>query len=305
LCVKMPVNCQFCASKTKTKKLSMKNHPFVTLRSWLLVCLIVAVSSSACQEDQTKTNAIARQKGSAVVELPDLPDNAKQTEVDINDLNFWTEGAYFYVVGLVDDRSNQWSRIWVKIQLLDENDEVLKFDGGKEIVVPTFSDALPPRGRTSFFAGFPLAKINGKPAKVVFTDAFSMPVDPGAILISSSVGGVMILTQAKPGDSTATFEKGWAVSGIVENPLPDYTVDSLRGEWLVYGSDEKLYMSVLVVGQGDNPSLMQERPGSLFPLEKIRVGGSLLYENMPKMLDSVRIGRVELHVFDSRVFKNK
>lgn len=282
----------------------MKNHPFTAFQSvlfWLLFAVVLTVT--ACQEDQTKINAIANQKGSVVVELPDMPDDAVQTKIDINDLNFWSEGEYFYVVGLVDDQSNLWSRVWLKIRILDENDEALTFDGEKDIIVPTFSDALPPRGRTSFFSGFPLAKINGKPGKIVVMDAFAKEVEPGAILIPSDIGGVMILTQAKPGDSIASVENGWAVSAFVENPLPLHDCDSLRGEWLVYGKDEKLYISILTLGYGDNPSLIKERPGPLHPGDKVRVGSSVLYANIPRVLDSVRIGRVDFQPFDSRPFK--
>ena len=183
----------------------MKNHPFTAVqRLCLWMLFVVVLTATACKEDQTKINAIANPIGGAVVELPDMPDDARQTKVDINDLNYWSEGEYLYVVGLVDDQSSTWSRVWLKIRILGENDEVLSFDGDMDIIVPAFSEALPPRGRTSFFVGFPLSKIKGKPEKIVVVDAFAKDVEPGAILIPSGISGVVILTNAKPGEATAT-----------------------------------------------------------------------------------------------------
>lgn len=252
-------------------------------------------------EKNTREEAIARQKGT-VVELPDMPANAQPATIDINDLNFWVEGEYFYVVGVVDDRSSKWSRVWVKLQVTDEDGDVLKFDGNKEINVPTFSDALPPGGRTSFFAGFPLNKFNGTPAKAQVANAYFVPVDPGAILVVSQFTGVLIMTP-KPGDSVSTVERGWSMGGFVENPLPQFPCNNLRGELLVYGKDEQLYLSQLVLSDGENPTLLMGKPGPLLPGEKRRVGASVMYDKAPRMLDSIKIGRVELQPFDARPLK--
>jgi hypothetical protein len=281
----------------------MKQFSFA-LAAALGVALVSGIVFGGCQDEDTKAEAMARQKG-AVVELPDMPSSAQPTAVEVNDLNFWAEGKYFIVVGVVDDRSSTWSRIWIKLNLLDQDGEALKFEGEKEITVPTFSDGVPPRGRTSFFAAFPLEELNGKPVKASIVNAYSVPVDPGPILIVSEFSGLKILTQAKPTDTVATVESGWSVGGFVDNPLPQYPCNNLRGEVLVYGTDEKLYLSQLVLSDGESPSLVMEKKGPIMPGEKRRVGTSVMYAKAPRILDSVKIGRVELQPFDARPLKQQ
>lgn len=269
---------------------------------YALVMLLSVLLSWGCEgEMDVRDEAIRRQKGT-MVELPDMPADAQPATININDLNFWVEGEYFYVVGIVDDRSNKWSRVWVKLQVTDKDGDVLKFDGDKEIIVPTFSDALPPSGRTSFFAGFPLQKFNGTPSKAKIANAYFVPVAPGPILIVSEFSGVLIMTP-KPGDSVSTVERGWSMGGFVDNPLPQFPCNNLRGELLVYGKDEQLYLSQLVISDGDNPSLLLEKKGPILPGQKVRVGATVLYDHAPRILDSIKIGRVELQPFDARPLK--
>ncbi|MCC6412296.1 MAG: hypothetical protein IT270_11595 [Saprospiraceae bacterium] len=252
-------------------------------------------------EKSTREDATKSQQGT-VVALPGMPADAQPATVSIRDLNFWVEGDNFYVVGVVDDRGSKWSRVWVKLQVSDKDGDVLKFEGNEAIMVPTFSDALPPGGRTSFFAGFPLKQFNGTPAKAQVAIAYSVPTEPGAILVVSQFSGVLIMTP-KPGESTSTVERGWSLGGFVENPLPQFPCNNLRGELLVYGKDEKLYLSQIVISDGENPTLLMEKPGPLLPGEKRRVGASVMYDHAPRILDSIKIGRVELQPFDARPLK--
>ncbi len=165
----------------------------------------------------------------------------------------------------------------------------------------TFSDAVPPRGRTSFFASWPLSAFSGTPANCIVKGAAALPITAGPILVASEISGVRILVPQKPGD-TVNVEKAWQVNVIVENPL-DMPAAHPKVEMLLYGSkDKKLWFAMVLDPDNEEQKryVDAERGGSMEPKERRRIGASVYYDGLPVALKEQLIGRVEFQPFEAR-----
>lgn len=231
-----------------------------------------------------------------------LPPNVTAgAQVKISALNYWVENERFFVVGICDNLSNDWQKIWLRMAPMDGEGQPVSVNDASDAIFPTFSDAVPPRGRTSFMAEWPLDAFSDTPDSCTVTGAGFVVMPPGPILIATEQSGVKMLVGEKMGDSLVMVERAWQANTAVENPL-DMQAFHPRVELLVYGSDQRLwYVGVL---NPEDPQQKQvvnaEREGPMAPQEKRYIGAFVQYNNLPQALKDKKIGRVEFHAFEAR-----
>lgn len=259
----------------------------------LLPALLAAFFS--CQNSDTAT---VPPSSPLLSDVP--PPNADTANVHISDLNCWTEQGQFFVVGICDNRAGAWQRIWLRMEPTDSTGQPLTCNGQPSATFPTFSRAVPPLGRTSFFAGWPLSAFSGQPKSCRIVGAGASAVPPGAILLGTEQSGVRVLAPA-PSDATKTIEKGWQASVLLQNPL-DLPAQHPCTELLIYGKDQRLWFSQVL--DPANPALRgivsSTGEGPLRQQEQRRISVQVFYPNLPKHLQDVLIGRVEFLPFDYR-----
>ncbi len=229
-----------------------------------------------------------------------MPAETDSTNVKISDLNCWVERGKFFIAGVCDNQGNKWHRIWLRIQPMDSTGQAITCDGQPSAVIRTFSDAVPPRGRTSFFAGWPLSAFSGIPDSCMITGAGALEMPAGPILINIDQSGVRVLVP-DPADSTKTIEKAWQASVIVENPLEMEALHP-KVELLIYGSDKRLWLAQMLDPQDPNMKSIVGTQGSgpMRPHEQRRIGTNIFYTNLPQRLQDILIGRVDFLPFEGR-----
>lgn len=229
-----------------------------------------------------------------------LPAGIAPSRIRITDLNYWTEQGQFFVTGVCVNESGAWEQIWLNVALTDEQGRALSVGGAASAVIPAFSSAVPPMGRTTFFAGWPLSGISGVPAACTVREEGSLKVAPGAILLTENVGGVRMMVPEAPGKPTSV-EAAWQISAVLNNPLPQ-SARHPKLELLLYGTDNKLWFSTLL--DPDDPQykslIVSEKAGPMAGGEKRELGISVHYDQLPAALREKKIGRVELLAFDAR-----
>ena len=264
--------------------------PSSFMRLLLLASLLTAFFS--CGNGDTKPAALPAN------DL--LPAAADTANISISDLNCWSEQGQFFVVGICDNRAGAWQRIWLRMEPTDSTGRPITCNGQPSVVIPTFSPAVPPLGRTSFFAGWPLSAFSGQPRSCRITGAGAVAVPAGPILIGGEQSGVRMMTP-DPSDATRTIEKGWQASVVIQNPL-QLPAQHPCVELLIYGKDQRLWFSQLL--DPSDPALRgtvtSTGEGPLQPQEQRRISANIFYPNLPKQLQDVLIGRVEFLPFDKR-----
>jgi hypothetical protein len=228
------------------------------------------------------------------------PQATAPTAVNISNLNYWVEADRFFVVGICDNLSNDWQKILLRMAPM-KNGKPITVNDAVDAVFPTFSDAVPPRGRTSFMAEWPLGAFSDTPDSCTVTGGGAIPMSPGPILIATEQSGVKMLVGEKVGDSLVMVEKAWQVNVLVENPL-DVQALHPRVELLVYGTDQRLWFAGVL--NPEDPQQKQvvnaEHEGTMAPQEKRRIGANVYYNSLPQALKDKKIGRIEFHPFEAR-----
>lgn len=233
---------------------------------------------------------------------PELPRGTISAIVTISNLNCWVEEGQFFAIGICDNGADEWQQIWLAMVPLDAEGRQMKVNGDTSSMFATFSDAVPPRGRTSFFASWPLSAFSGTPDSCIIKGAAALPITAGPILISSEQSGVRVLVPEtdKPGDTTRV-EKAWQVNAMIENPL-DMQAAHPKVEMLLFGKDKKLWFATVLDPEDEQQKtyVNAERKGSMEPKEKRRIGAVIYYDRLPKALKEQKIGRVEFQPYESR-----
>jgi len=229
-----------------------------------------------------------------------LPTNAKSIEIKISNLNSWVEHDKFFVTGICSNLTSEWQKIWLEAVPMNQAAKPISIAKHSAVVIPTLSDAVPPNGRTSFFASWPLSAFSGVPFSCKVKGAGATPQVSGPILVVPMVNAMKMLVPPAP-DQPATVEKAWQVSGSVSNPLPLIAAHP-RLEVLIYGTDNRLWMSTLL--NPEDPTIKQffhfEREGPLQPNEDRPFTLQIFYEGLPQALQEKKLGRVEILPFEAR-----
>jgi hypothetical protein len=231
-----------------------------------------------------------------------LPTDAKPSAISITDLNFWTEQGRFFVTGLCNNESTDWQTIWLKMEPLDSAGNALTIGGQPFGTCRLMSDAVPPRGRSSFFAHWALPEIAGLPDSIRISNAGSVIQPAGPILIAGQQGGVKMMVPVKQGDSTVSVERAWQVNVTIENPL-NMSADHPRAELLIFGTDKKLWMTTLLNPEDEEQRKLMlgiEKDGPMAAGEKRSIGCYVYYDNLPQRLKEIKIGQVGFQAFNAR-----
>lgn len=229
-----------------------------------------------------------------------MPANAGPANVSISSLNCWVEKGQFFVTGICDNASDEWQKIWLRMAPLDHSGNPLTIDGTPGAVFSVFSDATPPRGRTSFFAEWPVTAFSGTPDSCIITGAGTILTAPGPILIAMEDSGVKMIVSDTVDGKLVSVEKAWQVNVVVENPL-DRQADHPRVELLIYDSDDRLWFVTVLNPEDPNQKqlLNMEKEGPMLPHEKRRFGAVIYYDNLPQALKDKKIGRVAFQPYNA------
>jgi hypothetical protein len=265
------------------------------MRTLILTLILGITLFFAC------TNSVEnRPNTTGLSDNPALPSGTITAIVTISNLNCWVEQDQFLVTGICDNGSDEWQKIWLAMVPMDASGRLLKVNGDTSSIFATFSDAVPPRGRTSFFASWPLKAFSGIPDTCMVKGAGALPMPAGPILVSAQQSGVRMIVPQSASD-TVGVELAWQVNVEVENPL-DIQALHPRVELLIYGKDQRLWFATVLNPEDPQQSqyVNAEKGGPMEPHEKRRIGANVYYDNLPQALKDKKIGRVEFQPFEAR-----
>ena len=225
-----------------------------------------------------------------------MPANAKPIDVMISQVNCWVEGENFYVTGICNSQSNEWQKIWLRMQPLDGKKNPTTLDGEAEVVFPVFSAAMPPRGRSAFFQNWPVKNFAGYPDTCLLSCAGAITKEAGAILVVEGMSSVRIFDGGE-----AKTERGWQIDAFISNPL-EKTATRPCLELLLYGKDNRLWFANLM--NPEDPAfagtLQLDSIAPIAPQSKRHFTTKITYGNLPEYLRTEKIGQVEILPFENR-----
>ncbi len=229
-----------------------------------------------------------------------LPANAKPIAANIYAVNSWSEKGQFFVTGICTNIGAEWQKIWLNIVPLDATGKALSISKHASVIVPTFSDAIPPSGRSSFMATWPETDFSGKPSSCRITVAGAIQPPAGPILVVPTTNSLKLFSSAAPG--AASEESAWQVFGTLSNPL-DMPAPNPRLEILLYSADNRLWYSTVL--SPDDPATkgifnFDEREGPMLPKEERHFNLRVGYQALPQALQAQKIGRIDILPFQAR-----
>lgn len=229
-----------------------------------------------------------------------LPEGAVPVNIRIDDLNCWSEQGQFFVTGICSNESMSTQEIWLRIAPQDSAGAPVAISHHPAAIVRVFSTGVAPKGRSAFFAGWPLSGFSGTPATCQITCAGAQAREAGPVLLVEQLSGVRMATPKAPG-MPATEEKAWQINAVLNNALPR-TAAHPRLELLLYGTDNKLWFSTLLnpENQETKQMLRLEKTGALQGGEKCAFGLNVYYDRLPAALQEKKIGHVEMLAFDEQ-----
>jgi hypothetical protein len=215
-------------------------------------------------------------------------------QISIRDLHYWIEKDQFFVVGICSNESNRWQEAYLKMDPLNASGQPVQMNGTASNVFTTFAQYLPPRGRSAFFAFWPLSAFSSKPDSCLVMGAGATSPPPGHIVLAEETSAVKMKTN----NADPALAESWLVSTVLNNPF-DVPAAHPRLELLLYGTDNRLWMATLL--NPENPDqrkqLGMDKEGPLAPGEKRHVGCNVFYGNLPKGLQDAKIAKAEFLAF--------
>ena len=128
------------------------------------------------------------------------------------------------------------------------------------------------------------------------------PRQPGATLITQEASSVRIMAKDTTNkNASALKEIGWQCDVVINNPLEVPAVHP-RAEALIYGTDKRLWLAVLLNPEDEQLKsiITMDGKGPLKPHEKRSLNCNMYYYHLPTRLQQILIGRVEFLAFDAR-----
>lgn len=227
----------------------------------------------------------------------EMPAGATPVPVQISDMNCFAERGQFFVTGVCNNTTNQWQRIWLRMEPSKRDGKAVYVQGERGVVFPVFSTAIPPQGRSAFFQGWDGKLFSGVPDTCNVVCAGAVSVEAGPILLVEQKSMVRMVTPAVTGKEPQ--EIGRQFSAVVSNPL-DKPSQHPCVEVLLYGNDKRLwFVSTLDLTQ-EQPSLHQDGQGDIAPGTKRRFSTEITYNNLPAMLVAGKIGAMDALAFEKR-----
>ena len=232
----------------------------------------------------------------------ELPADLTVTNVVITNLNCWREQGVFFMAGICDNNTDNWQKIWLRMEPMDSTGRSITVSNAPSAVFAAFSEAVPPRGRTSFFYGWKLTDFTGVPDSARVFVAGGEPRTPGAVVIAQEPSGVrMMASTATPKDPGYMKEVGWQCAMVMNNPL-DSTAVHPRAEILIYGTDNRLWLAMVLNQENaeQRSFITVDGEGPLKAHEKRHLDCKMYYYHLPNRLKEIKIGKVEFLAFDAR-----
>jgi len=229
-----------------------------------------------------------------------LPSNAQPLQVNIYNVNSWVEKDRFFVTGVCSNISATWQKFWLDIVPVNEDGEAISISNHTSVIVPTFSDAVPPQGRTSFFASWPLTDFSAKPDSCIVKLAGAVQQTAGPILAVPGTNGMRMFASSVAGQPAAE-ETSWQLSGNLLNAL-DMEAAHPRLEILIYGKDNKLWLSTVLNPEdpATKPIFQFDREGPFQPKESRAFTLQVYYTGLPEVLNTQKIGRIDILPYVAR-----
>lgn len=232
----------------------------------------------------------------------ELPANLVAINATVTDLNCWMENDVFFVAGICDNTSDNWQKIWLRMEPIDNKGRSISVNNLPSAGFSALSEAVPPRGRTAFCSSWKLTDFSGTPDSARIFVAGGEPRLPGAVIIAQEPSGVrMMASTATPNDPGYMKEVGWQCGMVMNNPL-NIPANHPRVEILIYGTDKRLWVAMVL-----NPEDAKQRSfitvdgeGPLKPQEKRHLDCKMYYYLLPNRLKQIMIGKVEFLAFDAR-----
>ncbi len=264
---------------------------------WLLTAAlfsIILMTDSCKNEPKTPVKPVASIAPSVAV-TPNL---------QYTDVHCWIENGIFFVIGICENNGGEWQKIALKVTPTDKKGQDLAMTKDQSPIVALVSAAVPPKGRSSFFAGWPLETFRGStPDSCRLEGASATVVPAGPILLVEQQSGVRMYNHKSGGDPAPSSEYAWQMSAILNNPLQQPAAHP-RMELLLYGKDKRLWLSFLINPEDaalkQGIKLTEERSGPLAGQEKRLYSWFVTYEGLPQALQKHKIGRTEMLGFDAR-----
>lgn len=229
-----------------------------------------------------------------------VPTNATTAKATIFSLNCWVDKGKIFATGICVNDSPDWQKFWLDATPVDAAGKPLSISKHSSIILKTFSDAVPPNGRTSFFASWPLTDFSSTPASFIIKVAGAIKQTPGPILVIPMTSAMKMLDPAVPGQPDPK-ERAWLVSGTINNPL-QIVASRPRLEVLVFDTEGTLWLSTLL--NPEDPAVKSvfhfDREGPIQPNEARGFSLQVSYEILPLPLQEKKIGRVDILPFEAR-----
>lgn len=269
-----------------------QTHLCIMAYTRLVALLLFVLLFQNCAETPSATSPLYAEN---------MPENAKPIAAPISNLNTWVEAGSFIVTGICTNSSTAWQKIWLDAIPLDSAGKPLSIQKHASVVLNTFSDAVPPNGRTAFFASWPLSDFSGYPASCQVKVAGALQQIAGPILVVPMVNALKLFAPPESGQA-ATEELAWQLSGQILNPLPMQAAHP-RLEVLVYGTDNRLWLSTLI--NPEDPATKRvfqfvAGEGPLQPNDAREFSLQVFYQGLPQALKEKKIGQIEVLPFEAR-----
>jgi hypothetical protein len=229
-----------------------------------------------------------------------LPPNAVPAIGHVNTVNCWIENDRFIATGICSNGSGEWQKFWLEAEPINAAGKSITISNHKSVIIKTFSDAVPPMGRTSFYISWPVSSFSETPSSLNVKVAGAVKQEAGPIL-SIPMTNSMRMYAPNSAEQIVPEESSWQLSGTLMNPL-DLVASKPMLEILIYGKDNLLWFStVLNPLDPANSSIFQMQGMEPFkPKETRPFTLQIYYKVLPEVLKAKKIGRVDILPYEAR-----
>ena len=271
--------------------------------------VIVVILFTHCKDNKSVPEAPDNQpKETTVVIAEDpyplgvenIPPSAKEITANVNSVHVWVDKEQVFLAGIVSNTSAEWQRFWLEATPVSQSGRPIVISKNPAVVVAPYSDAVPPSGRTSFFATWPVSTFSSLPHSFTFK-VWGQAQKSGPIL-AIPMTSAMQASVPQPVGQGLKPEVAWHMTGSLSNPL-NLTADHPRIEVLVFGMDNQLWFAtVLNTEDKEMRKLFQwDREGPLKPKEERPFNLQVYTIGMPEALKEMGIKKIDLLPFNARI----
>lgn len=270
---------------------------------------MVALLLTQCKDNKPGPEAVASQPKDTPVAIADdpyplgvekIPTAAKEVTANVNTVHVWVDKEQVFLAGIISNTSAEWQRYWLEATPVNQIGRPIIISRNPSVVVTPQADAVPPSGRTSFLATWPVSNFSSIPHSFTFK-VWGQAQKPGPILAIPMTSAIQASVPQPTGQGLKP-EVVWHMSGTINNPL-NLVAEHPRLEVLVYGMDNQLWFAtVLNTEDQEMRKLFQwDREGPLKPKEERPFNLQVYTIGMPEALKDMGIKKIDLLPFNARL----